>query len=65
MLDNFIYWATAPIRLFGQSRAFRLGLVGVVVLGQLPSRLDLIGIALVMFGVALHREVTDGPGPAR
>jgi inner membrane transporter RhtA len=29
--------------------------IGVVVLSQLPSRLDLVGIALVMLGVALHR----------
>src|ERR1051325_11899603 len=33
MLDNLIYWATAPIRWFGRSRAFRLGAIGVVVLG--------------------------------
>jgi hypothetical protein len=33
MLDNLIFWATAPIRLFGRSRAFRLGAVGVAVLG--------------------------------
>ena len=35
-------------------------LVGVVVLRQLPTLVDLAGIALVMVGVALHREVTDG-----
>jgi inner membrane transporter RhtA len=29
--------------------------IGVVVLSQLPSRLDLVGIVLVMLGVALHR----------
>jgi inner membrane transporter RhtA len=29
--------------------------VGVIVLRQLPSPLDLAGIALVMGGVALHR----------
>ncbi len=33
MLDTVLYWVTAPIRWFGRSRAFRLGLAGVVVLG--------------------------------
>jgi inner membrane transporter RhtA len=36
--------------------------IGVVVLHQLPSALDLVGIALVMLGVALHRpDATPGP----
>jgi inner membrane transporter RhtA len=30
--------------------------IGIVVLAQLPSALDLGGIALVMTGVALHRQ---------
>ena len=35
--------------------------IGVIVLGQLPSLVDLGGIALVMAGVALHRpERGDG-----
>jgi hypothetical protein len=33
MLDTVLYWVTAPIRWFGRSRAFRLGLAGVLVLG--------------------------------
>jgi len=33
MLDNLIYWVTAPIRLFGRSAAFRYAVAGVVVLG--------------------------------
>ncbi len=33
ILDTAIYYATAPIRWFGRSRAFRLALVGVIVLG--------------------------------
>ena len=33
VLDQLIYYATAPVRLFGRSRAFRLTLVGVLVLG--------------------------------
>jgi hypothetical protein len=32
-IDMLIYYATAPIRLFGRSHAFRWSLVGVVVLG--------------------------------
>ena len=32
-LDTFIYYATAPVRLFGRSRAFRLACGAVVVLG--------------------------------
>ena len=32
-LDDIVYYATAPIRLFGRSRAFRLALVAVVVTG--------------------------------
>jgi inner membrane transporter RhtA len=31
--------------------------IGVIVLRQFPSLVDLAGIALVMLGVALHREV--------
>jgi inner membrane transporter RhtA len=34
-------------------------MIGVVVLRQLPSVVDLAGIALVMLGVVLHREVTE------
>jgi threonine/homoserine efflux transporter RhtA len=37
--------------------------IGVVVLSQLPSALDLVGILLVMVGVAIHREV-QAPQPA-
>jgi inner membrane transporter RhtA len=33
--------------------------IGVVVLAQLPKPLELLGIALVIGGVALHREVTS------
>jgi inner membrane transporter RhtA len=36
--------------------------VGLVVLGQVPTIRDLAGIALVIVGVALHR---DDPGPRR
>ena len=32
-LDTILYWVTAPIRWFGRSRAFRLGVAAVVVLG--------------------------------
>ena len=35
--------------------------IGVIVLSQLPSLLDLTGIALVMLGVALHREARRDP----
>jgi inner membrane transporter RhtA len=34
--------------------------IGVVVLHQLPSAVDLVGIALVMLGVALHRSEATG-----
>jgi uncharacterized protein DUF4403 len=33
MLDTVLYWATAPIRWFGRSAAFRYAFAGVVVLG--------------------------------
>ncbi len=33
VIELLIYYATAPIRLFGRSRAFRLSLVGAIVLG--------------------------------
>jgi len=33
--------------------------IGVVVLAQLPRPLELLGIALVIGGVALHREVAS------
>jgi inner membrane transporter RhtA len=40
--------------------------VGVIVLRQLPTLVDLAGIALVMLGVALHRpEATDASSAAR
>jgi hypothetical protein len=32
-LDTILYWVTAPIRWFGRSRAFRVGVAAVVVLG--------------------------------
>jgi inner membrane transporter RhtA len=40
-------------------------IIGVVVLRQLPSVVDLVGIALVMVGVALHRgDGNDAPANA-
>jgi inner membrane transporter RhtA len=39
-------------------------IIGVIVLAQLPSLLDLVGIALVMGGVALHRSDPDAAPPA-
>jgi inner membrane transporter RhtA len=36
-------------------------LTGAVVLGQLPTARDLVGIGLVIAGVALHR--TEAPRP--
>ncbi|HEY7017985.1 MAG TPA: EamA family transporter [Gaiellaceae bacterium] len=38
--------------------------IGVIVLRQLPSATDLVGIAFVMAGVALHRPETE-PEPSR
>jgi inner membrane transporter RhtA len=38
--------------------------VGMVVLGQLPTVADLAGIALVMIGVACHRPAASGHGEA-
>ncbi|WP_371683459.1 EamA family transporter [Solirubrobacter soli] len=35
--------------------------VGLIVLTQVPSRMDALGIALVIAGVALHREPTPPP----
>jgi len=35
--------------------------IGLLVLAQVPSPADLLGIALVIGGVALHREPTPGP----
>lgn len=37
--------------------------IGLVVLGQVPTWRDLLGVALVITGLALHRESTD-PRPA-
>jgi inner membrane transporter RhtA len=34
--------------------------IGAIVLAQIPSARDLVGIALVMLGVALHRPPADG-----
>jgi inner membrane transporter RhtA len=33
--------------------------IGTLVLRQIPTRADLIGVALVIFGVALHRNATE------
>ena len=41
--------------------------IGIVVLGQVPSWIEVAGVALVIIGVALHREPsTSAPatGPA-
>ena len=35
--------------------------IGVVVLGQVPSRVELAGVALVVGGVAVHRERSRQP----
>jgi inner membrane transporter RhtA len=37
--------------------------VGVIVLAQVPSGRDLLGLALVIAGVALHRDPAPVPGP--
>jgi inner membrane transporter RhtA len=37
--------------------------IGVVVLAQIPSASELLGIALIVAAVALHREQTAGDGP--
>jgi inner membrane transporter RhtA len=37
--------------------------VGVVVLRQLPSAVEVLGIALVVSGIALHREPAQASGP--
>jgi inner membrane transporter RhtA len=42
--------------------------IGIVVLAQIPSAVEVLGVALVIAGVALHREPRrspDGPGAAR
>ena len=36
--------------------------VGVVVLQQIPTALDLAGIGLVMLGVSIHREPEEAAG---
>ena len=33
--------------------------IGIVVLGQIPSGIEVAGVALVVFGVAVHREPPD------
>jgi inner membrane transporter RhtA len=49
--------ARATYALFVALLPATAALIGVVVLRQLPTFVDLAGIALVMIGVALHREV--------
>jgi inner membrane transporter RhtA len=40
--------------------------IGIVVLGQIPTAVDVAGVALVISGVALHREPsTPGSAPLR
>ena len=38
--------------------------IGVVVLMQIPTRAEMTGVALVIVGVALHREAKPEPAPA-
>jgi threonine/homoserine efflux transporter RhtA len=33
--------------------------VGIVVLAQIPSPVEVAGVALVVAGVAIHRETTE------
>lgn len=40
---------------FGAKAAATATIVGAAVLAQLPSGRDLLGVSLVMHGVALHR----------
>jgi inner membrane transporter RhtA len=39
--------------------------VGLVVLGQVPSLVDVVGVALVVAGVAVHREAAARAGDPR
>jgi inner membrane transporter RhtA len=39
--------------------------IGIVVLAQLPSVVEVIGVALVVLGVAVHRDREDPPGRAK
>ncbi|MGI8922045.1 MAG: EamA family transporter [Solirubrobacteraceae bacterium] len=34
--------------------------IGIIVLAQVPSAIEVVGVALVVVGVALHRESNDG-----
>ena len=38
--------------------------IGVIVLGQVPSLTEIAGVALVVIGVALHREAREAPPEA-
>ena len=53
--------ARATYALFVALLPATAAVIGVVVLSQLPSRLDVAGIALVMLGVALQRP--EGAAP--
>ena len=37
-------------------------LVGIIVLAQIPSLRDTLGVLIVMAGVAIHRPAPEGPG---
>jgi inner membrane transporter RhtA len=38
--------------------------IGILVLTQIPSLAEVTGIALVVAGVALHRDASETPAPA-
>lgn len=40
-------------------------LIGIVVLAQMPSALEVLGVGLVVAGVALHRDVSGADGAQR
>jgi len=39
--------------------------IGIAVLGQVPTALEAAGVALVVAGVAIHRDPREAPEPAR
>ena len=73
---NIVDLVIAIALLIGLANGYRRGfwlsffqyvgmVVGVVVLTQVPTPLELAGIALVVLGVAVHRDPEAAPVPVR
>ena len=51
------------VRVAGQPLPATATVVGIIVLGQLPTPIEIAGVVLVVAGVAIHAEPATTPAP--